>query len=82
MIRRPGLATPEARGLRQLAVPGGGLREIERKPCRLGQCDEGDGSDPEGVGLSWDLYRANARVNAAVAYRVPAGPGAACPLVR
>ena len=47
-----------------------------------GNSDEGDGSDPEGVGLPWALYRADAGVNAAVANRVPAGLGAACPLVR
>ena len=47
-----------------------------------GNSDEGDGSDPEGVGLSWDLYRADAGVTAAVGNRVPAGLGAPCPLVR
>ena len=47
-----------------------------------GNSDEGDCSAPVGVGLSWHLYRADAGVNAVVANRVPAGLGAACPLVR
>ena len=47
-----------------------------------GNSDEGDCSAPVGAGLSWDLYRADAGVNAVVANRVPAGLGAAWPLVR
>ena len=50
----------------------GSGRLKESRVCS-GNSDEGDGSDPEGVGLSWDLYRADAEVNAAVANRVPAG---------
>ena len=42
----------------------------------------GDCTAPVGAGLSWDLYRADAGVNAVVANRVPAGLGAAWPLVR
>ena len=47
-----------------------------------GYNDAGDCSAPVGAGLSWDLYWADAGVNAVVANRVPAGLGAAWPLVR
>ena len=81
----PTAGVGDSRGVGSAAAGGtweAGSGRLKESLVCSGNSDEGDGSDPEGVGLSWDLYRADAGVNAAVANRVPAGLGAACPLVR